>query len=104
MLVDREDVGPDVFKRKFQWLAAFFYTDDGLFSFPSPAQLQAALDVLTGFLKGWASGPMLKNEWGGVSDLLHYWRAIGGGVYAVDDGRRSILLGEALEGGLVSVL
>ena len=42
-----EEAGPDGFGWAIQWLAAFFYVDDGLLALTNPSRLQAVLDVLT---------------------------------------------------------
>ena len=47
-LVTGEDAEPDGFGWAFQWLVAFFYSDNGLLASPRPARLQAHLEVLTG--------------------------------------------------------
>ena len=47
-LVAGEEAGPDGFGPAVQWMATFFYANDGLLVFPRPARIQAALDVMTG--------------------------------------------------------
>ena len=48
MLVVGEEAGTDAFGRAVQWLLALFYYKNGLLDSPRPAQIQTALDVLTG--------------------------------------------------------
>ena len=48
MLFVREEVGPNGFGQAVQWLAIFFYADDGLLASMRPTRLQAALGMLMG--------------------------------------------------------
>ena len=48
MIVAEEEEGTEGFRKSVQWLAAFFYADDGLLASPQSTRLQAALYVLTG--------------------------------------------------------
>ena len=47
-LVTGEETGPDGFGRAIQWLAVFFYADDGLLASTRLHRIQGALDVLIG--------------------------------------------------------
>ena len=47
-LVAGEEAVPDGFGQAVQWLATFFYANDGLITSPRPAHIQEALGVLTG--------------------------------------------------------
>ena len=47
-LVAGEKAGLGGFGRAVQWMAAFFYANDGLFASPRPTWIQAVMDVLTG--------------------------------------------------------
>ena len=47
MLVSGEEAGPGVFRRAVQLITDFFYDNYGVLASPRPAQLQAALDILT---------------------------------------------------------
>ena len=43
-----EEVEPDGSRGAVQWLVAFFNDEEVLLAFPSPARLQADLDILSG--------------------------------------------------------
>ena len=48
MLVVVEYVVPECYGQSFQWMALFFYADNGLIALYQPSHLQAALDVFIG--------------------------------------------------------
>ena len=48
MIVAEEEEGTEGFRKSVQWLAAFFYADDGLLASPQSKLLQVTLYVLTG--------------------------------------------------------
>ena len=90
-LVEGEEAGPYSFGRAVQWMAEFFCADDVLLASPSPARLQAALDVLTFFLQGEPPYQCQQNRWDGVSNLSNFWKTIGSRLYTADDGHGNIL-------------
>ena len=49
-LVTGEEEGPNGFGWATQWMAAFFYANDGLLTLPRTDRLQAVLEFLSGLL------------------------------------------------------
>ena len=70
-LVTGEEVELERFGQPFQWLAAFFYTDDGLLASPRLARLQATLGVLIGVIEKFGLQTKINKTSGMVCQPYH---------------------------------